>query len=57
MPRKINADTCIACGSCAGECPVEAITEGDGCYVIDADQCIDCGACQAVCPTDSITEE
>lgn len=57
MPRKINADTCVACGSCAGECPVEAITEGDGCYVIDADQCIDCGACQAVCPTDSITEE
>ena len=57
MPRKILTDSCVACGSCAGECPVEAITEGDGAYVIDADSCIDCGACQAVCPTDSIVEE
>ncbi len=28
MPRKI-LDTCIACGSCAAECPVECISEGD----------------------------
>ncbi|WP_238526660.1 DUF362 domain-containing protein, partial [Turicibacter sp. HGF1] len=41
MPRKI-LDTCIACGSCAAECPVECISEGD-IYSIDADVCIDCG--------------
>lgn len=55
MPRKI-VDTCIACGSCVSECPVDAIVEGD-IYSINADQCIDCGACQGVCPTDSIVEE
>ena len=28
---------CIMCGSCAGECPVGAIAEGDGKYEINAD--------------------
>ncbi len=46
-------DTCIACGSCIDECPVEAITEGD-IYVIDADICTDCGTCADACPTESI---
>lgn len=46
-------DTCIACGSCQPECPVEAISEGDV-YVINPDLCIDCGACADACPTDSI---
>ncbi len=55
MPRKI-LDTCVACGSCQGECPVGAIVEGD-IYSIDPDQCIDCGVCQAACPTDSIVED
>ena len=34
---------CIMCGSCAGECPVGAIAEGDGKYEINADACVDCG--------------
>lgn len=42
-------DTCIACGACAPECPVDAISEGD-IFTIDADKCIDCGACESVCP-------
>ncbi len=49
MAYKIS-DDCIACGACVGECPVEAITEGDGKYVIDADKCIDCGSCADACP-------
>jgi len=44
------SDECIACGVCAEDCPVSAIAEGDGKYVIDADACIDCGACEGSCP-------
>lgn len=48
-------DECISCGACVGECPVEAISEGDDKYVIDADTCTDCGACVDVCPTSAIS--
>ena len=44
------SDDCISCGACADGCPVEAISEGDGKFVIDADVCIECGACEATCP-------
>lgn len=56
MAYKIT-DECIACGSCAGECPVSAISEGDGKYNIDAEACIECGACAATCPVSAIVEE
>lgn len=46
-------DDCISCGACAAECPVEAISEGDGKYVIDADACIECGACADACPVEA----
>lgn len=49
MAYKIS-DACISCGACADNCPVCAISEGDGKYVIDADTCIDCGACADTCP-------
>ncbi len=53
MAHKIS-DECVACGACAGVCPVSAISEGDGKYVVDADACIDCGACEGECPTGAI---
>ena len=56
MAYKITSD-CIACGACASECPVEAITEGDGVYVVDADTCIDCGNCAEVCPVGAPVQE
>ena len=43
-------EACIACGACAADCPVGAISEGDGKYEIDADTCIECGACADTCP-------
>lgn len=48
---------CIECGACAVQCPVDAISEGEGIYVIDAGTCIDCGACAALCPMEVIVEE
>ena len=56
MAYKI-ADTCISCGACEAECPVNAITAGDGLYVIDADTCIECGACASVCPVGAPDQE
>ena len=55
MAYKIT-DACVSCGTCAENCPVEAITEGDGIYVIDADACLGCGACADGCPAGAITE-
>lgn len=55
MAYKIT-DECIGCGTCAGECPVSAISEGD-IYAIDPDTCIECGACAAACPVSAIVEE
>ena len=56
MAYKIGEE-CINCGACAAECPVEAISEGDGKYVIDAEKCVDCGACVGTCPAEAITQE
>ena len=50
-------DTCINCGSCAGACPVGAISDGNGKQVVDASACIDCGACEGVCPIGAIKAE
>ena len=54
MAYVIN-DDCVACGTCISECPVEAISEADGKYVIDGSTCIDCGACEGVCPVEAIS--
>ena len=48
---------CTHCGACAEVCPAEAISEGDGKYVIDADACLDCGTCEAECPNGAISAE
>lgn len=56
MAYKIS-DACISCGACAAECPVNAISEGDGQYVIDAGACIECGACAGVCPVSAPEQE
>ena len=49
-------DSCISCGACAADCPVDAISEGADKFVIDADACIDCGSCADACPVDAPTE-
>ncbi|MBR2369153.1 MAG: 4Fe-4S binding protein [Paludibacteraceae bacterium] len=53
MAHVISED-CIACGTCIGECPLEAISEGE-IYSINPDICSDCGTCAEACPTGAIS--
>ncbi len=55
MPHFISEE-CVACGTCAEECPAEAIQAGEF-YVIDEDKCTDCGSCSEVCPVEAISEK
>ena len=50
----VIGDDCIACGTCIGECPVEAISEGEK-YSINPDLCTECGTCASVCPQEAIS--
>jgi len=50
-------EDCIACGSCAEECPADAIEEGNDICTIDQDTCTECGTCVEVCPSDAVIEE
>ena len=51
------SDSCVSCGACASECPVDAISQGDTQFVIDADTCIECGNCANVCPVGAPAQE
>ena len=50
----VIGDDCIACGTCIGECPVEAISEGEK-YSINPDLCTERGTCASVCPQEAIS--
>lgn len=53
-------DDCTNCTACEPECPNNAISEGDGIYVIDPDKCTECvghfeeSQCVLVCPVNCI---
>lgn len=53
----VISDDCVACGTCIGECPSGAISEGDTKYNINPDVCVDCGTCADVCPSGAISPE
>ena len=52
----VISDAWVSCGTCEGQCPVGAISAGDGQYVIDANTCIECGSCAGACPTGAISQ-
>jgi ferredoxin len=63
IPRKevnemayVIGEECVACGTCAEECPIEAIEEGQP-YVINEEKCTDCGSCSEVCPVEAIVQK
>lgn len=52
---RLLAGKCIACGRCAPECPVEAISyDAAGEPVVDLARCIGCRRCVKVCPVDAL---
>ena len=56
MAYKISGG-CVSCGSCLSSCPVDAISDATGEFVIDAGKCIDCGVCASSCPVEAISAE
>ena len=43
---------CVHCGTCAEQCPTQAITPGDETYT-DVERCIRCCACVKCCPQEA----
>ena len=46
-------DTCVKCGACAEDCPVQCITEGKTRFIIGKG-CIGCGDCYSICPVGAV---
>lgn len=52
----IDKATCQGCGTCAGQCAVEAIdTKDKKAVFIDVDRCLGCGICVTRCPSGALS--
>ena len=50
----VITEKCLSCGSCAEQCPAEAISEGEERFEINPEKCLSCGSCAAQCPAEAI---
>ncbi|MBS3873542.1 MAG: 4Fe-4S binding protein [Firmicutes bacterium] len=50
VPGVFEVAVCNQCGECAKVCPVDAIRESDGVYILHREDCISCMNCVPVCP-------
>ncbi len=52
---RINAETCMACGTCEDECIFDAVYIDDNSnYAINPSNCTRCGKCFRACPVEAI---
>jgi len=52
----VDAEECLACGTCEDRCPVGAISAGDdGVSVVNGEVCIGCGVCTPTCQAGAIS--
>lgn len=56
-PLTCDKESCVYCGLCAKECPVDALKverKPEKVWEVDEEACIKCGACIDKCPKDSL---
>jgi Fe-S-cluster-containing hydrogenase component 2 len=46
---------CTRCGTCAGRCPMNAVTVSDESVTVNPDRCIGCGLCASGCTAGAVT--
>ena len=51
----LDSEKCNACGLCARECPLGAVSLDTGGIPAFTEQCVRCGLCATVCPVAAIT--